>query len=80
MDGVGWLGVGVEQKEGVPMSRVNVLDFARLSAQVLRLPRRAREDLSKLLAESLAEGQPKPRRIVTKYPVGQKAEKKEGAE
>ena len=35
------------------MSRVNVLELAHLSAQVLRLPRRAREDLALLLNESL---------------------------
>lgn len=52
-------------------TRLNVLDFARLSAQVLRLPRRAREDLHMLLEESLAEKKER------KKP---KAEKKEGAE
>ena len=36
------------------MSRVNVLEFARLSATVLRLPLRARRDLVLLLNESLS--------------------------
>ena len=40
------------------MKKLSTLEFTRLATLVLRMPTKCRQDLSRLLLESLSDGQP----------------------